>query len=77
MNVIIIKISEVLPQPIFDLEKETYTRAVISGGAGGILTTPEFGSSVNPIPTGGADYAHHITASTPDSKTYRHLCFLK
>ena len=26
---------------------------------------PEFGSSVNPIPTRGADYAHHITACSP------------
>ena len=26
---------------------------------------PEFGSSVNPITTKGADYAHHITASPP------------
>ena len=26
---------------------------------------PEFGSSVNPIPTKGADYAHHITACPP------------
>ena len=25
----------------------------------------EFGSSVNPITTGGADYAHYITASPP------------
>ena len=29
------------------------------GGQGG----PEFGVSVNPIPTRGADYAHRITAS--------------
>jgi hypothetical protein len=26
---------------------------------------PEFGSSVNPITTRGAYYAHHITASPP------------
>ena len=32
------------------------------GGQGGL---PEFGSSVNPITTRGADYAHHITASPP------------
>ena len=25
----------------------------------------QFGSSVNPITTRGADYAHHITASSP------------
>ena len=28
-------------------------RAVVSGGAGGALAPPEFGGSVNPIPTGG------------------------
>ena len=43
-------------------------RAVVSGGAGGTLAPPEFGSHVNPIPTKGADYAHHITASTPRLK---------
>ena len=37
-----------------------------SGWAGWDLAHPEFGSSVNPIPTrGGGDYAHHITASPP------------
>ena len=29
------------------------SRAVVSGGAGGALAPPEFGSSVNPIPTRG------------------------
>ena len=29
------------------------------------LAHPELGSSVNPITTRGADYAHHITASPP------------
>ena len=29
------------------------TRAVVSGGAEGALAPPEFGSSVNPIPTEG------------------------
>ena len=27
-----------------------------------------FGSSINPIPTRGADYAHHITACPPGFK---------
>ena len=36
-----------------------------SGWAGRALAHPEFGSSVNPITTRGADYAHHITASPP------------
>ena len=35
----------------------------LAGGQGGLH--PEFGSSVNPIPTRGADYAHHITACPP------------
>ena len=36
-----------------------------SGWVGWALAHPEFGSSVNPITTRGADYAHHITASPP------------
>ena len=36
-----------------------------NGLAGWALAHPEFGSSVNPITTRGADYAHHITASPP------------
>ena len=36
-----------------------------SGWAEWALAHPEFGSSVNPITTRGADYAHHITASPP------------
>ena len=36
-----------------------------SGWAGWALAHPEFGSSINPITTWGADYAHHITASPP------------
>ena len=33
--------------------------------AGWALAHSEFGSSVNPITTRGAVYAHHITASPP------------
>ena len=29
----------------------------LAGGQGGLLAHPEFGSSLNPIPTRGADYA--------------------
>ena len=36
-----------------------------SGWTGWALAQPEFGVSVNPIPTRGADYAHPITASPP------------
>ena len=38
---------------------------VASGWAGWALAHPEFGVSVNPIPTKGVDYAHHITACPP------------
>ena len=41
-------------------------QAVVSGGAGGALASLEFRSSVYPIQTEGADYVHHITASTPE-----------
>ena len=36
-----------------------------SGWAWLVLAHPEFGSSVNPIPTGRADYAHPISACPP------------
>ena len=36
-----------------------------SGWAGWALAHPEFGSSIKPTTTRGADYAHHFTAS-PD-----------
>ena len=36
-----------------------------SGRAVWALAHPEFGISVNPITSRGADYAHHITASPP------------
>ena len=36
------------------------------------LAHPEFGSSVNPIKTRGADYAHHITASPPGFENPAH-----
>ena len=39
--------------------------AATSGWAGWALAHPEFGSSVNPITTRGADYTHPITASPP------------
>ena len=39
--------------------------AAASGWAGWALAHLEFGSSVNPITTMGADYVHHITASPP------------
>jgi hypothetical protein len=44
---------------------KTKHSAAASGWAGWALAHPEFGSSVNPITTRGADYAHHITASPP------------
>ena len=48
-----------------DVQRATHIRAVVSGDAGGALAPPEFESSVNPIPIQLAEYAHHITASTP------------
>ena len=45
--------------------KKYFLSAAASGWAGWALAHPEFGSSVNPITTRGADYAHHITASPP------------
>ena len=41
------------------------------------LAHPEFGSSVNPITTRGADYAHHITASPPGFETDFFVIFSK
>ena len=49
------------------------SRGVARGGAEGAVAPPEFGRSVNPIQTRGADYAPHTTASPPDSKSYPHL----
>ena len=44
---------------------KTHDSAAASGLAGWALAHPEFGSSVNPITTRGADYAQRITASPP------------
>ena len=50
-------------------EIESFKYALCSDAASGwaewALAHPEFGSSVNPITTRGADYARHITASPP------------
>ena len=54
--------------------------AAASGWAGWALAHPKFGSSVNPITTRGADYAHHITASPPGfekAAAYLLICKLK
>ena len=47
----------------------TYISDAVNGWAGWALAYLEFGSSVSPIPTRGSDFAHHITACTPDLKT--------
>ena len=39
--------------------------AVARWGLGGASAPPIFDRSVNPISTGGADYAHHSTTSLP------------
>ena len=38
-----------------------HSRGVARGGGKGDQSPPEFGRSVNPIQTIGADYAHHTT----------------
>ena len=43
----------------------SYSDAV-SGWAEWALANPNYGVSVNPIPTRGADYAPHITANQPE-----------
>ena len=43
---------EILSGFASDLAKKSGI-AVVSGGAEGTLAPPEFGSSINPIPTGG------------------------
>jgi hypothetical protein len=43
----------------------TKPRAVGAGGARGAMASPDFGRSVNPISTRGADYTHHITTVPP------------
>ena len=45
-----------------------FFRGVARGGAEGARDPPEFGRSVNPIQTMGADYAPHTTASPPGCK---------
>ena len=47
------------------LKSKLSSSAAASGLAGWALAHPEFQSSINPITTTGADYAHHITASPP------------
>jgi hypothetical protein len=47
------------------ISKQWISSDAASGWAGWDLAHPEFGSSVEPIPTKRADYAHHITAFPP------------
>ena len=51
-----------------------HPRGVNRGRGQGGQSPPEFGRSVNPIQTRGADYAPYTTASPPDSKSYLHFC---
>ena len=44
---------------------QKYSSDAASGWAEWALAHPEFGVSVNPIPTRGADYAQRITACPP------------
>ena len=45
--------------------KASQSSDAASGWAEWALAHPEFGSSINPITTRGADCAHHITGSPP------------
>ena len=47
-----------------------HIRGVVTGGAGGAMATPDFGRSVNPISTRGADVAHEIILAPPDFQTF-------
>ena len=63
----------------FHVRIGTLFRAVVSGGTGGTLAPPVFGSSVNLFQPEGAHYAHPITASTPGFQnlmTALHLVFI-
>ena len=77
------------PKPASTVHYQTFSnlqpslhlsRGVASGGSGGSgrggRSPPKFVSSVNPIPTRGTDYAHHITTCPPPTEfeTYLHLC---
>ena len=45
-------------------------RGVVSGGAGGTMAPPDFGRSVNPISTRGADYDPTSLLAPPDFQTF-------
>ena len=45
-------------------------RPIVPGGARGTMATPDFGRSVNPISTKGADYAHGIILAPSDLQTF-------
>ena len=51
-----------------------YIRPVVPGGARGAMAPPDFGRSVNPISTKGADHADQITLAHPDFQTFRQPC---
>ena len=42
----------------------------------GDVSTPSFGSHLNPISTRGADYAHPILVSTPSFESHRRACYV-
>ena len=46
----------------------------VRGWANWALAHPEFGSSVNPITTGGQIMPTSLLLANPDLKTQRHLC---
>ena len=53
---------------LYTLFLPTPSRGVVPGGAWGAMAHPDFGRSVNPISTGGRDYAH-----IPYSREQKHV----
>ena len=58
---------------MFEVKLAGYLIIIRDAGGGGEGNCPSqfFGTSVNPIPTKGADYAHHITTSPPPLRIFR------
>ena len=53
-----------------NINSDYICRPVVPGGARGTMATPDFGRSVNPISTKGADYSHQIILAPPDFQTF-------
>ena len=60
-----------LPEKKLSMEHGTYQACLWACGCGD-MSTPSFGSHLNPISTRGADYAQPILVSTPSFESHRH-----